>query len=248
MAARKKYKNKTERLVAKKKYYEKNKKWLNANRREKRRLEREQKPKNKFKNCTNCKKKIEKNETNFRYISKKKSILTFRPVCRPCERILASKYSKSPVGKLMKSGANKRYALSGKKKISQQKYYDKNKKELNQKNIKRRAIRRKIDPHTRIRDNLSLRMRLALKEQNLTKRNTTSDLVGCSIPYLKKYLEKKFKKGMNWKNQGIFGWHIDHIKPCSKFDLSDPNQQRECFNYKNLQPLWAKENILKSNN
>ena len=115
------------------------------------------------------------------------------------------------------------------------------------KSVARRAVKRENDPHTKIRDNLSLRMRLALKEQNLSKRNTTSDLVGCSIPFLKKYLEKKFKKGMNWKNQGRFGWHIDHIKPCSKFDLKKPDQQKKCFNYKNLQPLWAKENILKSN-
>jgi len=84
VAAQKKYKNEAERLAAKKRYYEKNKKWLNANRREKRRLEREQKPKIKFKNCTNCKKKLEKNEINFRFKSKKKGILTFRPVCRPC--------------------------------------------------------------------------------------------------------------------------------------------------------------------
>ena len=90
-------------------------------------------------------------------------------------------------------------------------------------------------------------MRLALKEQNLTKKNTTAGLVGCSIPFLKKYLENKFKKGMNWKNQGRYGWHIDHIKPCASFDLSDPKQQLICFNYKNLQPLWAEENIKKSN-
>ena len=50
---------------------------------------------------------------------------------------------------------------------------------------------------------------------------------------------------MNWKNQGRYGWHIDHIKPCSKFDLSDPDQQKKCFNYKNLQPLWKMENVLK---
>ena len=90
-------------------------------------------------------------------------------------------------------------------------------------------------------------MRLALKEQNLTKRNTTAVLVGCSIPFLKRYLENKFKKGMNWKNQGRYGWHIDHIKPCASFDLSDTKQQLKCFNYKNLQPLWAEENIKKSN-
>ena len=52
---------------------------------------------------------------------------------------------------------------------------------------------------------------------------------------------------MNQKNQGRYGWHIDHIKPCASFDLSDPKQQLKCFNYKNLQPLWAEENIKKSN-
>ena len=39
--------------------------------------------------------------------------------------------------------------------------------------------------------------------------------------------------------------HIDHIKPCASFDLTDPAQQKECFNYKNLQPLWAFDNISK---
>ena len=243
----KKYKNKKERLAAKKRYYEKNKIWLNANRREKRRLEREKKPVSRFKNCTKCKKKLEKNEINFRYKSKKKGILTFRSVCRPCERKLYSEFIKTPHGKKIKAKRDKRYKSSPKGRAADKRYYDKNQPILMKKAVARRAIKRKTDPHTKIRDNLSLRMRLALKEQNLTKRNTTSDLVGCSIPFLKEYLEKKFKKGMTWKNQGRFGWHIDHIVPCSKFDLSDPDQQKKCFNYKNLQPLWATENILKSN-
>ena len=247
MAAPKKYKNKSERLAAKKKYYQKNKKWLNANRRAKRKLEREKKPVDKFKNCTNCGKKLEKNTSNFRYKSKKKGILTFRSVCRPCERKLYSEFIKTPHGKKIKAKRDKRYKSSPKGRAADKRYYDKNQPVLMKKSVARRALKRKIDPHTKIRDNLSLRMRLALKEQNLTKRNTTADLVGCSIPFLKEYLEKKFKKGMTWKNQGRFGWHIDHIVPCSKFDLSDPDQQKKCFNYKNLQPLWAKENILKSN-
>ena len=243
----KKYKNKKERLAAKKRYYEKNKIWLNANRREKRKLEREKKPVSRFKNCTKCKKKLEKNEINFRYKSKKKGILTFRSVCRPCERKLYSEFIKTPHGKKIKAMRDKRYKSSSKGRAADKRYYDKNQPILMKKAVARRAIKRKTDPHTKIRDNLSLRMRLALKEQNLTKRNTTSDLVGCPIPFLKEYLEKKFKKGMTWKNQGRFGWHIDHIVPCSKFDLSDPDQQKKCFNYKNLQPLWATENILKSN-
>ena len=249
MAAHKKYKNKAERLAARRKSYHKNKDKINA----KRRAKYIKKPKSKFKNCTSCGKLLEKNYKNFRYISKKNNVLRFRPVCRVCERILNAKYAKTSAGKIVKSKADKKYALSGRKKISQKKYYDKNKKVLNKKNIKRRAVKRKTDPHTKIRDNLSLRMRLALKEQNLTKRNTTHKLVGCSIKFLKKYLENQFyphpKTGvkMTWMNYSRKGWHIDHIKPCASFDLSNPKQQIKCFNYKNLQPLWAEENIKKSN-
>jgi len=41
--------------------------------------------------------------------------------------------------------------------------------------------------------------------------------------------------------------HIDHIIPCAVFDMSDPAQQRECFNFSNLQPLWRADNLRKSN-
>tara|TARA_B100001057_G_C22687823_1_gene886469 strand:+ start:103 stop:861 length:759 start_codon:yes stop_codon:yes gene_type:complete len=251
MSRLKKYKNRKERLEAKKRYYEKNKHWLNANRREKRKLNK--KPKSKFKNCTSCGKRLEKIEKNFRYKSKKKGVFTFRPVCRPCERKQVSEYSKSPVGKTMKKKAGKKYKASEKGKAADKRYYNKNKTELMRKSVAKRAIQRKINPHVKIRDNLSLRMRLALKEQNLTKRNTTNELVGCSIKFLKRYLEKQFYphpstgEMMTWKNHTIKGWHIDHIKPCSSFDLSVLKQQKRCFNYRNLQPLWAKENIIKSN-
>ena len=52
---------------------------------------------------------------------------------------------------------------------------------------------------------------------------------------------------MTWQNHTVTGWHIDHIMPCSNFDLSKPEQQKECFHYTNLQPLWYDENIRKSN-
>ena len=71
--------------------------------------------------------------------------------------------------------------------------------------------------------------------------------MGCNIDFLKKYIAKKFTKGMSWDNYGLYGWHIDHIKPCSCFDLTKPEQQKLCFHYSNLQPLWAKDNISKSN-
>lgn len=50
---------------------------------------------------------------------------------------------------------------------------------------------------------------------------------------------------MTWENYGFYTWHIDHIRPCASFDLSDPEQQKICFNYKNMQPLWAHENLSK---
>ena len=62
---------------------------------------------------------------------------------------------------------------------------------------------------------------------------------------LKKHLEKQFQKGMTWNNYGMYGWHIDHIIPCSAFNLNLESEQRKCFNYTNLQPLWAIDNIKK---
>jgi hypothetical protein len=52
---------------------------------------------------------------------------------------------------------------------------------------------------------------------------------------------------MNWENRGMFGWHIDHIKPVNTFDLTDEKQLKECWNYKNLRPLWAKDNLTRPN-
>jgi hypothetical protein len=90
---------------------------------------------------------------------------------------------------------------------------------------------------------LGSRIRTAIKKGKKCSR--TMDLVGCSIEELRKHLELQFQQGMNWYNHGIFGWHIDHILPCSSFDLNDPIQQKECFHYSNLQPLWAKDNMQK---
>lgn len=78
------------------------------------------------------------------------------------------------------------------------------------------------------------------------KSSPTMELLGCSTEQLKIHLESQFKDGMSWNNWSFKGWHIDHIRPCSSFDLSDPAQQRECFHYTNLQPLWAMDNLKKS--
>ena len=101
-------------------------------------------------------------------------------------------------------------------------------------------------PEGKIQRSLRGRLRAAVKKQGAKKFKTTFKLVGCSLQTLMKYLESKFKPGMSWENYGLLTWHIDHIKPVSKFNLLDPIEQRKCFHYTNLQPLWAKENIKKS--
>ena len=85
-------------------------------------------------------------------------------------------------------------------------------------------------------------MSQALK--NFKKSKSTETLVGCSFEDLKAHLESQFKDGMNWENYGQ--WHVDHIRPCVSFDLAKKSEQLECFHYTNLQPLWAEENIKKS--
>ncbi len=67
-----------------------------------------------------------------------------------------------------------------------------------------------------------------------------------SFDDLKKHLESKFKPGMSWTNYGQ--WHIDHIIPISAFNYQvyDDADFKRCWELKNLQPLWALENITKN--
>ena len=65
---------------------------------------------------------------------------------------------------------------------------------------------------------------------------------------LKEHIEKQFVDGMSWDNWALDGWHIDHIKPLASFDLTDRQQLLEACHYTNLQPLWAKDYLSKSDN
>lgn len=97
------------------------------------------------------------------------------------------------------------------------------------------------DLNFRLLNILRTRVRGAIK--NGHKSAKTMSLLGCSIEEVKSHLESQFKEGMTWDNHGE--WHIDHIIPCASFDLTDPEQQKKCFHYTNLQPLWATENMSK---
>jgi len=107
------------------------------------------------------------------------------------------------------------------------------------------VTRRQSDPQYRLRCALAGRVLTAIRKQYGKKAAKTMTLVGCSVQELMQHLEAQFLPGMTWDNHSLEGWHIDHIRPCASFDLTDPAQQRECFHWSNLQPLWAFDNISK---
>lgn len=115
------------------------------------------------------------------------------------------------------------------------------------KNIQRSAQyitnRRKTDPHFKFKHNLSCKIRKVIKGK---KYKSTEKLLGCTVEEFRKYIERQFTDKMSWDNYGTY-WHLDHIVPCSYYDLSKPHHQEECFFYTNYQPLEAKRNLRKSN-
>lgn len=101
----------------------------------------------------------------------------------------------------------------------------------------------KTDINFRLAHNMRHRIIYAVKNSKTTKCTKTTNLLCCSVIELKNYLESKFLPTMNWENYGKY-WHIDHIIPCSSFNLIDEEEQKKCFHYTNLQPLFAVTQII----
>lgn len=168
---------------------------------------------------------------------------SYRSHCIICVKIGAGKRAE------IKSSYDKIYYQSNKSKIDARaiKYaqehkdakrkYDKRKlKEV----LEKRRIRYRNDIGYKLKCNLRSRLNVALKRS--VKTAHTLELLGCSIEELKQYIASKFTSNMDWQSVMCGKIHIDHIKPCASFDLSQPEQQTACFHYSNLQPLWAADN------
>ena len=108
-------------------------------------------------------------------------------------------------------------------------------------NYKRREAE---DINFKLSNRLRHRLRSALKN-NLKSGSAITNL-GCTVEELKVYLAARFLPGMSWENYGK--WHVDHIKALANFDLTDIEQLKIVCHYTNLQPLWAEDNIRKSDN
>ena len=195
--------------------------------------------------CLVCKKIFEKSKYNSqqKYCSNKCNRKTYYQKNK--EKILESKKLYHQKNKEKISESDKLYRQKNKKKISESKklYFQKNKERINIQVIRKYSN----DIQFKLKVLLSNRVRKSLKNQNILKKTKTVKLIGCSWQEARDHLQSQFKEGMTWENHGKYGWHIDHIIPCSSFDLTDPEQQKKCFHYTNIQPLWWHENLSKGN-
>lgn len=193
------------------------------------------------KECFKC--QTTKPLTEF-YYRKDRNI--YRRECKACHIKQKRDYYKNNKSKV-KASVKKYYQKNRTKVLEYMSVYSKTEKERNRKRLymnKYEKRRKTYDKQYHLVINLRKRLYVALNK-NYKTGSAISDL-GCSLDYLKKYLESKFDKNMNWDNYGSY-WHIDHIKPLSSFDLTDIEQVKIACHYTNLQPLEAKENIKKSN-
>jgi hypothetical protein len=212
--------------------------------------------------CTKC--NVELSLDNFSKDSKGKFGVKSR--CKVCIK----EYDKANYSIEIKQ----QYYISNKARINEQskQYYALNREELLEKQIQygkdNPEVRRKAtakylksnleyynsyrkqrynnDPQFKLRIILGNRLNEVLKKNKTYKTSNIITLLGCSLDKVKEYLEKQFTIGMNWENHGIY-WEVDHILPCDYFDLSDVEQQKQCFHYTNLQPLIKTDNRIKSN-
>jgi len=119
-------------------------------------------------------------------------------------------------------------------------YQRKNKAKYQAKRLASHKKRRETDMEFNLKLRLRRRMNAAMHSADATATASTMELLGCKPSELRAHLEAQFVPGMSWDNYG--DWEVDHIRPCAAFDLTDSEQQRECFHFSNLQPLWRSAN------
>jgi hypothetical protein len=203
--------------------------------------------------CTQC--GVEKEISEFNKDKSRKDGLVNQ--CKDCQKKYLKKYYLLNITKFKEKAQINKDKIS----IYQKEWREKNKEKisndfknwvLNNKDYRctymKQYFRNKLNTDINFKLASHMRTRINLALNGNWKSGHTLKLLGCSIEFLKKYLEAQFTEGMSWTNHTLDGWHIDHIIPCAKFDLINPEEQRKCFHYTNLQPLWAKENLLKGIN
>lgn len=214
-----------------------------------------------MKTCNRCKIKYSDPHNNFNKNKRKNDGLDIN--CKKCRSTNYKLHYKINKEKILSSNKSWLKTDEGKKYIKEyrksRRYKQKEWRENNKEYIKTYAknykqkrnldkrIRYNIDPEFKLIETLRKQLGTILKVSFIKKENSVMKLIGCSVSELKLYLESLFKENMTWNNwgKGEGKWHVDHIIPCAYFELSDPEQQKLCFHYTNLQPLWEKDNVSK---
>jgi hypothetical protein len=189
-----------------------------------------------MKTCKHCHET--KSLTEFRQTGK-----YFQASCRICERKIRCKWAKAHRAQATETARKYREANAEQHAETVKRYNAAHPDRRRKTHSKYVGERKKTDINFRLACNLRSRLGQALKN-NSKKGSAVKDL-GCSISDLKLYLESKFQPGMDWSNWNKTGWHIDHIKPLVSFNLEDPIEFQQAVHYTNLQPLWAKDNLIK---
>ena len=208
-----------------------------------------------LKKCCHCKKELPFNE----FCPSKTGKYGLHNHCRGCKKILRRAWYVKKGMTAEQKEKQRKYGLSAEGIAARKKFYASNTAAILKRSRERRRKpevkrltnitrnkRYHSDPLFRIAVNLRSRVRAALN--GLSKSAPTLKLIGCSLEELRTHLEQKFLTGMTWENYGTKGWHIDHIIPCSSFDLSKEDQLKKCFNWSNMQPLWWLDNLSKGSN
>jgi len=193
--------------------------------------------------CSKC--SIEKELTKFYHDKKGKN--NFSSQCKICRDELNATYRQAHKEQFRTYAKN--YAASHKEQVRGYKAkYEKAHKEE-----KKRYRQNKLKTDISYKLSVALRRRTGMAVKGNQKSGSAVKDLGCSIEEFKKHLESKFypnpKTGepMTWDNWTIDGWHLDHIVPLSLFNLSNREEFLRASNYTNYQPLWADDNLSKSN-
>lgn len=157
-------------------------------------------------------------------------------------REIRKKYHEKNKEKINKK--NREYYKKNREKVLARcrKYKKANREKIREREKLYRRLRTKNDLGFKVKYNIARRLRVLLKG---CKSMRTIEFLGCNINYFRYQMACKFEDGMSWDNYGK--WHLDHIKPCSSFDLTKLEEQKKCFHFTNYQPLWAEDNLKKSN-
>ena len=125
----------------------------------------------------------------------------------------------------------------------QKKYEQENKDKIRERKSRYQAQKRNADPIQRLKDRIRNRVRKALGRGDSRTTKRTMEMIGCSWDHLRSHIESQFTGGMSWERFSEI--HIDHIKPLSS--ASTCEEMLKLCHYTNLQPLWAADNLKKSN-